>query len=212
MRKTECIQKAFARINVYFCTQIANSMKSNRDTVLTFMLLIAAAALYRAMPDRIWGFAPHIAMAIFGGSVLKNRSLSFGLPVFSLFLSDLIYHVLYLNGLTPISGFYDGQWINYLLIGSLTLIGFFVKSNNPVQIGSAALLGPLAYFIMSNFTVWISGGGLQRPRTFTGLMQCYGDGLPFLQTSVYGTLFFSALLFGGFYMIRQHVSHRAIAS
>lgn len=187
-------------------------MKSNRDTVLTFLLLIGAAALYRAMPDRIWGFAPHIAMAIFGGSALKNRRLSFALPLLSLFLSDLIYHAFYLNGLTPISGFYEGQWINYLLIGSLTFIGFFVKSNSPVQIGTAALLGPLAYFIMSNFTVWIGGGGLQRPRTFSGLLQCYADGLPFLQTSLYGTFFFSALLFGGYYLINEHARQRAMAS
>jgi hypothetical protein len=187
-------------------------MKSNRDTILTFVLLIGAAALYRAMPDRVWGFAPHIAMAIFGGSVLKDRRLSFGLPLFSLFLSDLIYHVLYLNGLTPISGFYDGQWINYLLIGSITCIGFYVRSSNPVQVGAASLLGPISYFLMSNFAVWIGGGGLQRPRTFTGLMQCYADGLPFLQTSVYGTCFFSAVLFGGYHLIRTFSRQRIMAS
>lgn len=187
-------------------------MKSNRDTILTFCLLIGAAALYRAMPDRVWGFAPHIAMALFGGSVLKDRKLSFALPLFSLFLSDLIYHVLYLNGITPISGFYQGQWINYLLIGSLTFIGFGVRSNSPVQVGVASLLGPMAYFLMSNFTVWIGGGGLQRPRTLTGLMQCYADGLPFLQTSVYGTLFFSALLFGGLHLIRVSSKFKAVAS
>lgn len=187
-------------------------MKSNRDTILTFSLLIASAALYRAMPDRIWGFAPHIAMAIFGGSVLKDRKLSFGLPLFSLFLSDIIYHIFYLNGLTPISGFYSGQWINYLMIGSLTVIGFFVKSGSPMQIGVASLLGPLMYFLMSNFSVWLGGGGLQRPRTFNGLLQCYADGLPFLQTSVYGTMFFSALLFGGLHLIRLSAKGRVMAS
>ena len=187
-------------------------MKSNRDIILTFCLLITAAALYRAMPDRIWGFAPHIAMAIFGGSILKDRRLSFGLPLFSLFLSDIIYHILYLNGLTPISGFYSGQWINYLMIGSLTIIGFFVRSSSPVQVGVASLLGPMLYFLMSNFSVWIGGGGFQRPRTFSGLLQCYADGLPFLQTSVYGTMFFSALLFGGAYLMRVSSRQRALAS
>jgi hypothetical protein len=34
-------------------------------------------------------------------------------------------------------------------------------------------------------------------------MQCYADGLPFLQTSVYGTFFFSAILFGGYYLIND---------
>jgi hypothetical protein len=177
-------------------------MKWNRENILIFCLLITAAALYRAMPDRIWGFAPHIAMAVFGGSVLKDRRLSFALPLLSLFLSDLAYHVLYLNGITPISGFYAGQWINYLLIGSLTFIGMFVNQRNPVQIGAGSLLAPLVYFLLSNFSVWIGGGGYQRPRTFNGLLQCYADGLPFLQTSILGTLFFSLLLFGCLYMIR----------
>jgi hypothetical protein len=104
--------------------------------------------------------------------------------------------------MTPISGFYAGQWINYLLMGSLTFIGFFVNHRNPIQIGAGSLLGPIAYFILSNFSVWIGGGGLQRPRTFAGLLQCYADGLPFLQTSILGTLFFSLLLFGGIYLIR----------
>ena len=68
-------------------------MKLDKNILVSFVLLIIMAALYRAMPGRIWGFAPHIAMAIFGGSVIKDRKLAFLLPVLSLFLSDLIYHV-----------------------------------------------------------------------------------------------------------------------
>lgn len=198
--------------NSYFCHLNDIRMKSNRETALTLILLIAAAALYRAMPDRIWGFAPHIAMAMFGGSVLQDRKLSFALPLFSLFLSDLIYHALYLNGLTPISGFYQGQVLNYLLIGSLTVIGFFVRSNSPVHIAAASLLGPISYFLMSNFTVWLGGGGFHRPRTFTGLLQCYADGLPFLQTSLYGTFFFSICLFGGYRLLQIVVRNRPALS
>jgi hypothetical protein len=176
-------------------------MRIERNTLISLLLLVVIAALYRAMPGRVWGFAPHIAMAIFGGSVIKDRKLAFALPLLSLFLSDLLYHFLHLQGLTPISGFYGGQWLNYLIIGLLTFIGFAIRSDSVPQIFAGSLAGPLAYFLISNFSVWIGGGGYARPKTFTGLLQCYSDGLPFLQTSVYGTFFFSAVLFGGYHLL-----------
>jgi hypothetical protein len=180
-------------------------MRIERNTLISLLLLVVIAALYRAMPGRVWGFAPHIAMAVFGGSVIKDRKLAFALPLLSLFLSDLLYQVLHIQGLTPISGFYEGQWLNYLTIGLLTFIGFAIRSDSVPQIFAAVLSGPLAYFLISNFTVWIGGGGYARPKTFTGLLQCYADGLPFLQTSLYGTFFFSIVLFGGYHLLDRHI-------
>ncbi len=180
-------------------------MKLEKNILISFVLLIIMAAMYRAMPGRIWGFAPHIAMAIFGGSVIKDRKLAFLLPVLSLFLSDLIYHVLYLNGLTPIAGFYDGMIGNYILFGLLTIIGFAIRETNVGQIFAGAVTGPVIYFLSSNFMVWIGGGGFARPKTFEGLLQCYADGLPFFQTSLYGTFFFSTLLFGGLYLTKRYL-------
>ena len=181
-------------------------MRIERNTIISLGLLILIAALYRAMPGRVWGFAPHIAMALFGGSVIRDRRLAFALPLLSLLLSDLLYHVLYLQGLTPISGFYGGQWLNYFLIGLLTFIGFAIRSDSVTQVFAGALAGPLAYFLLSNFTVWIGGGGYARPKTFEGLLQCYADGLPFLQTSLYGTFFFSIVLFGGHHLLSRRLS------
>ena len=181
-------------------------MKLDRQTLVSLLLLIIAAALYRALPGRIWGFAPHLAMAVFGGSVIKDRKLAFLFPILSLFLSDLVYHVLYLQGITPIEGFYSGQLTNYVLIAMLALIGFRIRENKPVQILSGAIAAPVVYFLTSNFMVWIGGGGLERPKTFNGLLMTYADGLPFFSSSLYGTLFFSAMLFGGFYLLKNYVA------
>lgn len=180
-------------------------MKMDKQTLVSLILLIVVAALYRAMPGRIWGFAPHLAMAIFGGAVIKNRALAFLFPVLSMLLSDLVYHILYLYQVTPIEGFYDGQLTNYLLIASLTLIGFGMRNITLPKIAAGAVAGPVVYFLSSNFLVWIGGGGLQRPKTFAGLMQCYQDALPFFQTSLYGTIFFSALLFGGYFLVKRYM-------
>jgi hypothetical protein len=180
-------------------------MKLNRNVIISFILLILIASLYRVMPGRPWGFAPQIAMALFAGSVIKDRKWAFSLPLLSMLLSDVLYHFLYVNNLSPISGFYSGQITNYLLFTLLTVVGFFIKERNVVSIAAGSLAGPSIFFLLSNFIVWMGGGGLNRPRTFEGLMMCYNDALPFYRNSLLGTLFFSTVLFGGYFLLKRYV-------
>jgi hypothetical protein len=74
-------------------------MRLNKYTLQSFLMLVVLAALYRAIPGRPWGFAPQFAMAIFGGAVIADKKLSFVLPLLSLLISDVIYEILYINGL-----------------------------------------------------------------------------------------------------------------
>ncbi len=178
-------------------------MKLTKNFLLVFILLIVVAALYRVIPGRPWGFAPHIAMALFGGAVIKDKKWAFALPVFSLFLSDLLYQVLYINGLTDMQGFYHGQLSNYILFIGITCLGFFMRRVNIGNIISFSFLAPTVYFLISNFSVWVGGGGYQRPFTFGGLMQCYADGLPFYRGGLMATLVFGTLFFGVYYWLRR---------
>jgi len=186
-------------------------MKLNRSVLLAFGLLILAASLYRVWDGRPYGFAPQIAMAIFGGAIIKNKKLAFILPLLSMFISDAIYQVLYVNGYTTIQGFYEGQWQNYLLFGLLTTIGFLIKKVNVVNVLAASIIAPTVYFILSNFIVWAGWQGtrgLGRPKTWEGLMMSYTDALPFYPNSIYSTLIFSAIFFGGYYLIKKYVLRR----
>jgi hypothetical protein len=151
------------------------------------------------MPGRPFGFAPQIAMAIFAGAIVKDKKWAFLLPIASMFLSDLLYEVLYQYNIVEIKGFYSGQLINYVLFTGLTVFGFFVNSRKPFSILLASVAAPSVYFLLSNFMVWIGGGGLYRPKTFDGLIMCYNDGLPFYKTSIMATVAFSAILFGVYY-------------
>ena len=144
-------------------------MKLSRYTLISFLLLIVIAAIYRAIPGRPWGFAPQFAMAIFGGSVLKDKKMAFLLPILSLLISDLLYQVLYINGVTEIAGFYAGQVENYLLFASLTVVGFFVNQKNIGSIIKGSLASPTIFFFISNLMVWIGSGGFQHPKTLAGL-------------------------------------------
>lgn len=188
-------------------------MKLNRSTWTALGLLILVASLYRIWDGRPLGFAPQIAMAIFGGAIIADKKLAFALPLASMLLSDVLYQVLFLNGLTETPGFYAGQWVNYLLFAGLTVFGFGMKKINARNIAGFSISGSLLFFLASNFTVWLGGGGYNHPKNFQGLMLTYADGLAFyreygLFANSYGNLFigdlfFCALLFGGYALAQQ---------
>jgi hypothetical protein len=181
-------------------------MKLTKQVAISFLLLIVIASLYRIMPGRPWGFAPQLAMAIFGGAIIKDKKLAFILPLLSMFVSDALYEVLYRNGVGNISGFYGGQLTNYILFGLMTFFGFFIKNFNVGKIVLASIAAPTAYFFLSNFMVWVNSSplvGLNRPKTFNGLLLTLGDGIPFYAWSIAATLIFSAILFGSYYLITK---------
>ena len=182
-------------------------MNSSRNIVWSFILLIIVAALYRIIPGRPFGFAPQWAMAIYAGAVIKDKKWAFIMPVLSMFVSDLLYQVLYIGGISDMPGFYEGQWQNYILFTLLVFVGLAVKKLNVFQIAAASLAAPTLYFLVSNFLVWASNGatrGLNRPKDFSGLMLCYADGIPFYRMSILATLVFSAILFGSFIFARNY--------
>ena len=187
-------------------------MKLNRSLIISLVLTVFLGAVYRAMPNRPWGFAPQFAIALFAGALfVKDKKWAFAIPLISMFLSDLLYQALYINGLTDIQGFYTGQWKNYLLFTSLTCFGFLLRTRKPFQVLMAALASPTAFFLISNFMVWSGGGGLNRPKTFAGLMQCYADAIPFYGNSLIATVVFSAILFGGYYLLNQYNAKKTLA-
>ena len=184
-------------------------MKLNRSNLLILFILILACALYRVWDSRPMGFAPQIAMALFAGSISKDKRFAFLFPVLSLLISDLIYQVLYIQGLSTIKGFYSGQWQNYLLIASITIIGFFVNKNKIGQIFMGSLAGAVYFFLISNFMVWVGGGwdinNQPYPRSFSGLMLCFSEALPFFKWSVLSTLIFNGIFFGSYYLLGKSV-------
>lgn len=191
-------------------------MKNNKVTLLVFALLIIACALYRVWDNRPFGFAPQIAMALFAGSVIRDRRFSFLVPLLSMFISDALYEVLYRQGLTDLKGFYDGQLLNYALFCAVTIIGFFVNKNRIVHIIAGSITGVIFYFLASNFGNWIGGGldinNAPYPRTWDGLMSCYAAGLPFLKGSFFATLLFSGIFFGVHYLYTRYVVRRPVSA
>jgi len=189
-------------------------MKLIKSNLLVLCILILACALYRIWDGRPMGFAPQIAMALFAGSISKDKRFAFLFPILSLFISDLLYQFLYSQGLSTIKGFYEGQWQIYLMIASITIIGFFINKNKIGQIFIGSLAGAVYFFIISNFMVWIGGGwdinNQPYPRSFSGLMLCYTEALPFFKWSVLSTLLFNGIFFGSFYLLGKSVLKKEV--
>ena len=196
-------------------------MKPNRSTILAFVLLILVAALYRVWDGRPYGFAPQMAMAIFAGAVIKDKRWAVLMPLLSMLLSDVLYQILYVNGLSQIKGFYSGIWVNYLLIAGLTSFGFLMKRITVLNVLGFSISGSLLYFILSNFFTWIGGGGFQRPLTFEGFLLCYQDAVAFYRdyglingfagNFMIGDVFFTAVLFASYLLLRKPVAKTSVA-
>jgi hypothetical protein len=188
-------------------------MKLDRSTVWAFALLVVAGAFSRLMSFHVAGFAPQMAMALFGGAVIKNKKWAFALPLASLLLSDVMMEILFRTNAVDRQGFYQGQWSVYLCFMVITVFGFLLKKINLKNTVLFSVSGSLIFFVLSNFFVWISGGGLQRPISFNGMLQCYNDALAyyrdyglvhgFAANFVLGDLVWTATLFGGYFLITK---------
>lgn len=143
-------------------------------------------------------------MALFAGSVIQNKKFAFIIPILSILVSDCLYQLLYIQGLTELKGFYDGQWVNYLLFGCVTVIGFYINKNNIVGIVAGSLAGVLFFYTASNLADWAGGGldinGNPYPKTWAGLVNCFAAGLPFLKGSLWATLLFNGIFFGVYHL------------
>lgn len=167
-------------------------MKLNGRLILFTLILIALATICKYLfgPEPGWsGFSPVIAIAIFSGMIIRNRNFSFLLPLLALFISDALIELLYRQDLFKYGGFYSGQWKNYLILLSATLIGWALKGKNLPALLGGAVAGPVVFFLVSNFSVWM-GGEATYTRDFSGLMTCYVAGLPFLKNALIATLIF----------------------
>jgi hypothetical protein len=186
-------------------------MKLNGKLILFTAILVAltSACKFFFGPDLNWsGFSPVIAIALFSGFIIKQRDISFLLPLLALFLSDLCIQLLFKGGAFPYAGFYDGQWKNYLILLVSTLIGWGLKGRNYSSLIVGAIAAPTVFFLASNLAVWM-GAQTSYAKDFNGLINCYTAALPFYKNSLIATfIFLPAILLCYNYMMRQKVELR----
>ncbi len=173
-------------------------MKSQMHTRLFFLTaLILLSAFGRIIPHP-YNMSPIAAMGLLGSAYFSRKWMAFAIPFLGTWLSDLfINNVVYANLFTEFTWFYAGsEWIygSYALI---IMMGMFLFSTVSIsRIMSGSILATTIFFLTTNFGAWL--GNPLYPQSIEGLMMSYAAGLPFLQGSFFGDLFYSGILFGGF--------------
>lgn len=179
-------------------------MKSLPIRLITLTAIVLATALFRLVPH--WpNFTPIAALALFGAATFERKWLGLVAPLAAMLLSDALI------------GFHNSMGAVYLSFGLTWLLGVWalpvrrsaVRRSGKLTVGriaAASITASILFFLITNFAVWY--GSIYYPQTPTGLITCYVSGLAFYNgTSFFlnglaGDLFFSALLFGGYYLLQ----------
>ncbi len=168
-------------------------MKINKKLIVFTIILVAIATVCKFFfgPELTWsGFSPVIAIALFAGFIMKQKDMSFLLPLLALFISDAVIQLLYTQDLFPYAGFYSGQWKNYLILMAAVLIGWALKGRSYLSLLAGTIAAPTVFFLVSNFMVWTASSEVVYAKSISGLMTCYEAGLPFYRNSLIATLLF----------------------
>ncbi|MDQ3206245.1 MAG: hypothetical protein M3Q40_07015 [Pseudomonadota bacterium] len=164
--------------------------------------LVFVAALTRLLPHPP-NFSPVAAIALFAGAYFAQRRWAFVVPLAALVVSDLALAAM-MGGLYASWFGGIGIWVVYGCIALTSAMGMGMRGRvtGPRVLGYA-LAGSLLFFAVTNFGAWL--GNPMYPQNSAGLLASYAAGIPFFKWSVLGTLTYSAVLFGGFELLRSRM-------
>jgi hypothetical protein len=138
------------------------------------------------------GFMPVAASGLFAARVLRLPALAVIIPIAAMLISG-----------TALGA--DDWRISLVVCAALALPALAgmltLRWRGAAPVMATMISCSLAFFALSNFAVWAFSG--MYPLTAQGLTQCYVAALPFLDKTVMGDLFWSAVLFGGAWLV-QH--------
>lgn len=166
--------------------------------MIIYLLVIFVAILARFVPH-VPNFAPVTALAIFSAVYLPKKQAVM-IPLVVRLVSDLFI------------GFFAWPLMIAVYASHLlgVLFGLWIKHNASgrwPRIVVSALGSSLAFFVITNFAYFYP----QYPHNFTGVIQAYAAGLPFLRGTILGDMTYTLALFGAYSLVTSIVNSRHIA-
>ena len=144
------------------------------------LTLVVVGALVRLVPHP-WNFAPVGGMSLFAGARLRGWQ-AYMVPILLMLVTDPF-----------LGGFGIATPFVYLSFLVNVWIGRRLRdSENPIKIGTAAVISSMQFFLISNFGSWIG----YVPHTWAGLARCYTLALPFYAPTLVSDLLCTGVLFG----------------
>ena len=151
--------------------------------------IVLFAAFMRLIPHYP-NFTPIAAIALFGGAHFSKKWLAYLVPLFALFVSDLLI------------GFHNFMIPVYVSFALVVALGGLLKGRiSLLSVPLAGIASATLFFLLTNFAVWI--GSPYYAQNMGGLIACYTAAIPFYHTQLLGDLFYSSVFFGGFYLLGQ---------
>lgn len=154
--------------------------------MLAFLFVLLAVAI-RFLPHP-FAFTPVTGALLFFGARGSRRHL--WIPMALLCLSDIVLtKVMYSYAFTV------EHYVSWIYYAAVLFLGTKLGKNaRPLPVIGAALASSVSFFLVSNFSSWVSWSDMY-PRTWSGLMMAYTAGIPFFRRAVEGDLFFTCAMF-----------------
>lgn len=195
------------------------SLKSLNPRLGVLLLFIFAAGLIRVLAGgQVTPFSnisPIGAMALFGGAYFSSKGKSYGFPLLTLFLSDVIMMQLFYREYTQ--GLLYSGWIwTYISFAAMVLVGqLIIKKVSAGSVILAAAAAALTHWLIADFGVWLGGGtdittGQPYTRDIAGLIKCYTLAIPYMKNMLIGNLIYGAIFFGGFEIAQRRFPALAV--
>lgn len=176
---------------------------------LLLAAMIVAAALSRFLPTPP-NFAPVVAIALFAGAFFARRGLAIAVPLVVMALSDLVLG--FVRGGTFMEYFTTTMYApsllaNYACMALIVVMAFGLRGRvSGARVLGYSLAGSLVFFALSNLAVWLTAMSVPgHAACMAGLAPCFAAAVPFFKWTLLSTLFYSALLFGGFALLRARM-------
>ena len=171
-----------------------------RFSVLAGLILLAAfSRIVPHMPN----FSSLAAIGLFGAAYFSKKWQAFLIPLAATLLSDIFLNNMIYKGFSSYYtilnyGFY-WQYGSYILI---TFSGRYIFNKvTPVKVLIGALGSTVIFYLVSNFGCFLFNPIY--PPNLGGMITCYISAIPFLNGTLLGNLFYSAVLFGSFALLEQ---------
>ncbi len=163
--------------------------KTDIKSKVSIFVIILLAVVARLIPHAP-NFAPIGGLALFSGTNFKNK-IALLIPLSAMFISDIFL------------GFHKTVPYVYTSFIIIALIGGLIKNNKWQSLLKASLISSVLFFLITNFGVWATGTMYQK--NLSGLIQCYGFGLPFFRNTLLSDLFYTFSFFYGYRFLSNFV-------
>lgn len=167
-------------------------MKNNTSRPLAVGLTILGM-LARLVPHAP-NFAPVGGVSLFAGGRLSGWK-AYLLPLVLMLVTDPL-----VGGYSFATPFVYASFLIYVWIGSRLR-----ATQSPLAIGTAATVGSIQFFVITNFGVWL-GSSATYAHTAAGLMACYAAAIPFYGRTLLADVFYSAALYGAYALLSRRLA------